>query len=116
MIEFRRLLVEDGHVIIAVPFLQPFHPTPLDFRRYTRTGLEQLAERTGFTILHIWPVHSLAQTLGWIIWAYLEETKNRLGKYFLWLPIYLMTYLFQRASRSQTYTANGFQVVMVKKK
>lgn len=114
MIEFHRLLKENGLVVIAVPFLQPFHPTPMDFRRYTRSGLEQLAERTGFRILHIWPVHSLAQTLGWIIWEYLEERHSRLGKFLYWLPIYIVTRLFQKAPEGQSNTANGFQVVATK--
>ena len=37
--EFHRLLARDGHLVVSVPFLQPFHPTPFDFRRYTRAGL-----------------------------------------------------------------------------
>lgn len=115
MAEFHRLLAAEGYVVVAVPFLQPFHPTPFDFRRYTRTGLEQLAERTGFQILHMWPVHSLAQTLGWITWAYLEERRSKLGKLVCWLPIYIATRLFQRAPAGQTYAANGFQAVMLKK-
>ncbi len=114
MAEFYRLLAPDGYVVIAVPFLQPFHPTPLDFRRYTRTGIEQLAEKTGFRVLHILPVHSLAQTLGWLIWAYLDERRNTFGKLLLWLPIYVTTRLFQRAPKGQTYAANGFQAVMQK--
>jgi SAM-dependent methyltransferase len=114
MAEFHRLLVPDGYVVIAVPFIQPFHPTPYDFRRYTRSGIEQLAERSGFRVLHIWPVHSLAQTLGWIIWAYLEERQSRVGKLLSWLPIYIATRLFQRAPKGQTYAANGFQAIMQK--
>ena len=114
MAEFYRLLVADGYVVIAVPFLQPFHPTPYDFRRFTRSGIEQLAKKTGFQILHIWPVHSLAQTLGWITWAYLEERRSKLGKLLFWLPIYLATRFFQHAPQGQTYAANGFQAVMIK--
>jgi len=114
MAEFYRLLTSGGYAVIAVPFLQPFHPTPFDFRRYTRTGIEQLAEKTGFRVLHIWPVHSLAQTLGWLIWAYLDERRNTIGKLLFWLPIYVTTRLFQRAPKGQTYAANGFQAVMQK--
>jgi len=114
MVEFHRLLRTNGYLVISVPFLQPFHPTPLDFRRYTRSGLEQLAERTGFRVQHIWSVHSLAQTIGWIVWAHLEERQSRLGKLLCWLPIYLSSRLFQRAPHDQYYTANSFQAVMVK--
>lgn len=114
MAEFYRLLKDDGYLVIAVPFLQPYHPTPFDYRRYTRTGIEQLAEKTGFKVLHIFPVHSLAQTLGWILWAYLDEHQYRIAKAIFWLPIYLLTLIFQRETRSDISSANGFQAVMQK--
>jgi SAM-dependent methyltransferase len=114
MLELRRLLKPAGHVAISVPFLQPFHPTPLDFRRYTREGVLQLAERTGFRVIEMHPVHSLAQTLGWLIWAHLEEKRSRLGKLLCWLPIYLATRIVQAPWAGQTFAANSFQAVMVK--
>lgn len=112
--EFYRLLNSGGHLLVSVPFLQPFHPTPYDFRRYTRTGLEQLGVRTGFRLLEMRPVHSLAQTLGWILWAHLEEKKSRLGKVFCWLPIYVFSRFFQKPWSGQHFTANSFQAVFVK--
>lgn len=113
--EFHRLLNSGGHLLVSVPFLQPFHPTPYDFRRYTRTGLEQLGEHTGFSLLEMMPVHSLAQTLGWIIWAYLEERRSRVGKLLCWMPIYVLSRLFQKPRVGQQFTANSFQAVFVKR-
>jgi len=114
MLEFERLLAPGGHVVISVPFLQPFHPTPFDFRRYTREGIVQLAERHRFRVLEMRPVHSLAQTLGWLIWAHLEERRSRMGKLLCWLPIYLVTRFVQKPWPGQAFTANGFQAVLVK--
>ena len=114
MVEFHRLLVPGGHLVVSVPFLQPFHPTPYDFRRYTISGLEQLGEHTGFHLLHVRPIHSPAQTLGWLIWAYLEESGSKLGRLVCWLPIYLASRLFQRAPEGKFHAANAFQAVMVK--
>lgn len=114
MAEFQRLLTADGTLVVSVPFLQPFHPTPFDFRRYTRSGLEQLAEQSGFRVVEIGAVHSLAQTFGWLLWAHLEERRSRIGKLLCWLPIYWATRLSQQAPRSQTYTANSFQAVLMK--
>lgn len=116
MEEFQRLLKPDGNLVISVPFLQPYHHSPTDFRRFTVEGLHQLAEQTGFTITRISAVHSLAQTLGWIIWAALEERGSRLGKMLLWLPIFLLTRIFTTGPASVKYAANSFQVVMVKAK
>lgn len=114
MLEFNRLLVPGGSLVVSVPFLQPFHPTPFDFRRYTRSGLEQLGLRTGFRLLEMNPVHSLSQTIGWILWAHLEERGSRLGKLLLWLPIYFASRLSQRPPEGQIYTANSFQAVFVR--
>jgi len=114
MLELRRLLKAGGHIAISVPFLQPFHPMPYDFRRYTREGILQLAQCTGFRVVEMHPVHSLAQTVGWLIWAHLEEKRSRLGKLICWLPIYVSTRLVQTPWPGQTFAANGFQAVMVK--
>ena len=114
MLEFYRLLVDQGFLVVSVPFLQPFHPTPYDFRRYTRTGLEQLGEKTGFRLVQIQPVHTLAQTIGWLLWSYLEENKNYIGQALLWIPIYLVSLIFQVPRKDTVYTANSFQAVMIK--
>lgn len=115
MAEFHRLLAPGGVLVASVPFLQPFHPTPYDFRRYTRTGLEQLGEKAGFHVLEMRAVHSLAQTLGWLVWAHLEERRCRIGKLLCWLPIYLASRLSQHPPGEQTYTANSFQAVLAKR-
>ncbi len=114
MAEFHRLLAPGGSLVVSVPFLQPFHPTPFDFRRYTRSGLEQLGRRAGFRVVEMRPVHSLAQTLGWLLWAHLEERRSRIGKLLLWLPIYLASRLSQHPPAGQGYTANSFQAVFTK--
>lgn len=114
MAEFSRLLPSGGHLVVSVPFLQPFHPTPFDFRRFTRQGVEQLAQKNGFNLLEIHPVHSLAQTIGWQLWAHLEERKNSFGKLLAWLPISLVTHIWQRPVSGSAGVANAFQAVMVK--
>jgi SAM-dependent methyltransferase len=114
MAEFHRLLIPGGALVVSVPFLQPFHPTPFDFRRYTRSGLEQLGQRAGFKVVEMRAVHSLAQTIGWLLWAHLEERRSRIGKILCWLPIYLASRLSQHPPVGQAFTANSFQSVFVK--
>lgn len=49
--EIGRLVRKGGTVIITAPFMQPFHPDPSDFFRYTKVGLESLFIREGFDII-----------------------------------------------------------------
>jgi hypothetical protein len=56
----------------------------------------------------------LAQTLGWLLWAHLEERRCRVGKLIFWLPIYVASRLFQRSPEGLSGTANAFQAVMVR--
>ena len=74
----------------------------------------QQVEQKGFRVVEMRPVHSLAQTLGWLLWAHLEERRSRLGKLLFWLPIFLASRLSQHPPEGQTQTANSFQAVLVK--
>ncbi|HKY38353.1 MAG TPA: class I SAM-dependent methyltransferase [Polyangiaceae bacterium] len=40
--EFRRVLKPGGSLLVYIPFLQPFHASPHDYRRYTDAGMRQL--------------------------------------------------------------------------
>lgn len=48
--ELHRTLKRGGSLTIQVPFLYPVHDAPLDFSRWTRFGLLQVAEKHGFRI------------------------------------------------------------------
>jgi SAM-dependent methyltransferase len=56
----RRLLAEmqrisRGNILIAVPFLIPYHPDPGDYFRFTHLALERLLRDAGFNSVHITP-------------------------------------------------------------
>lgn len=48
--EIHRILKKKGILILEVPFLYPLHDEPRDFQRYSKYGLEQLADKHGFLI------------------------------------------------------------------
>ncbi|MCZ6784105.1 MAG: methyltransferase domain-containing protein [Proteobacteria bacterium] len=45
--EAHRALAVGGRLYVVAPFLQPFHPAPDDYRRWTLTGLREEVERDG---------------------------------------------------------------------
>jgi SAM-dependent methyltransferase len=109
MREMVRVLRPGGHLLVAIPFLQPFHPCPGDFRRYTGEGLRRLGIDNGLEVIAINPTHTIAQTLGWIIWAYLEEKKSRIRKGVLYPLLWCFTRYCFRTDASLIATANTFQ-------
>jgi SAM-dependent methyltransferase len=107
--EMVRVLRPGGHLVVAIPFLQPFHSCPGDFRRCTIEGMRRLGTASGLEVVAIYPTHTIAQTLGWIIWDYLKEKKSRLRKAILYPLLWCFTRYCCRTDSSLTGTANTFQ-------
>ena len=51
--ESYRILKEDGHMILQVPFQYQVHEAPNDYFRYTRYGLEYIFKKSGFKDIQI---------------------------------------------------------------
>ena len=113
MREFYRLLKSNGYLVLSVPFLQPYHPKP-DFRRYTREGMLELARVHGFETIDILPVHTIAQTITWITWSYLDEKHNRFMQAALWFPFYCWNRVCQKTDFASIDQANSYQMVLRK--
>lgn len=62
--ESRRLLSDDGRLVLSTHRTWLFHPHPTDFRRWARTGLQAELEQRGFEPE---PVRSLVGPLAWTI-------------------------------------------------
>jgi SAM-dependent methyltransferase len=111
--ELSRLLKPGGYMVLCVPFIQPYHPAP-DFRRYSREGMEQLARVHNLEIIAINPTHSLAQTITWIWWSYLQEKRKRVWQGLLWLPFYLWSSTSSRTDFQLHNQSNSYQMVLRK--
>jgi SAM-dependent methyltransferase len=110
MNELARVLRVDGHAVISIPFLQPFHACPTDFRRFTCDGIRQLATLRGLDVIAVYPVHSITQTVCWIVWQHLLEKKSRLRS--LAYPIlWAATRFHCRSDHTAVTVANTFQMV-----
>ncbi len=109
--ELARVVRKGGHVVVAVPFLQPYHACPGDYRRYTADGLAELGRSAGLEVVEILPVHSIAQTFGWILWEYAQEKGGWWRRHVAWAVAFLATRLWNRTDRRLVKNANTFQAV-----
>lgn len=62
--EMARVLRPGGKLLLTVPFLQPLHQLPYDFRRYTPEGLRHGLESAGLEIVEIAPRGNVATAAG----------------------------------------------------
>lgn len=111
MAELARVVRKGGHIVVTVPFLQPYHACPADYRRYTADGLAQLGRNAGLEVVELLPVHSIAQTLGWIIWEYAREKGGVLRTSAAWLIAFVLTSIWSRTDTTVLKNANTVQAV-----
>ena len=111
MRELARVVKRGGHIVVAIPFLQPYHPCPGDYRRYTADGMAQLGRRAGLDVVDVLPVHSLAQTIGWILWESAVEKGGRLRRAAAYAAAYAATRVSYRTDRRLRRNANTFQAI-----
>jgi uncharacterized protein YbaR (Trm112 family) len=64
--EVRRILAPGGRLHVDVPFLQGYHPGPVDYRRYTEQGLRAELERYGFVIEASGVAVGPASAMAWV--------------------------------------------------
>ena len=111
MAELARVVRKGGHIVATVPFLQPYHACPGDYRRYTADGLAQLGRNAGLEVIEVLPVHSFAQTFGWLLWEWASEKQWRVRRAMAYAIAYLVTRFSSRTDRTVVKNANTFQAV-----
>lgn len=65
--EAKRILSSNGTVVIATPFMFPYHPSPNDFHRYTAKTLERALTDAGFVDIHIIPTGTGVFATRWLM-------------------------------------------------
>ena len=69
--EMARVLKPGGKLLLTVPFLQPLHQLPYDFRRYTPEGLRLTLEGAGLEVVELVPRGNVATAAGAVVAQYL---------------------------------------------
>jgi SAM-dependent methyltransferase/uncharacterized protein YbaR (Trm112 family) len=120
--EFWRVLRPGGRVYASLPFLQGYHPSPTDFRRFTRDGARQLFTR--FQIDQLVNTRGSASTVTWVLSVFLAElfSFGNLRLYVLaralfgWLllPLKYLDYLIA-TNPFDHYITSGFTVLARKR-
>ncbi len=72
--DYRRLLEESarvlktkGKILVVVPFLFPYHPSPNDFHRYTSAALERALSSAGFEDIEVTSLGSGVFSVRWVL-------------------------------------------------
>lgn len=72
--EMARVLKPGGRLLLTVPFLQPLHQLPHDFRRYTPRGLRELLDAHGFEVELLQARGNVASATGAVLSQWLLRT------------------------------------------
>ena len=116
--EMRRVVRPGGLVYVEVPFLQGYHPDPIDMRRYTQPGLEQKVSEAGFTIVESGVSGGPFSMLAWMLREFPGSLTTGKTAYFVakfisgWLTFWVK-YLdaFARRASNAHILADGFYVL-----
>ncbi len=116
--EMRRVVRPGGLIYIEVPFLQGYHPDPIDMRRYTRPGLEQKVSEAGFQIVESGVAGGPFSMMAWMLREFPGSLTNGKTGYFVtkfisgWLTFWIKYFdaLVRHADNAQIL-ADGFYVL-----
>jgi uncharacterized protein YbaR (Trm112 family) len=116
--EMRRVTRPGGFVYVEVPFLQGYHPDPIDMRRYTRPGLEAKVAEAGFTVVESGVAGGPFSMLTWMLRELPGSLTSGKTAYFIakfiagWLTFWVkyLDALAHRAGNAQVIS-DGFYVV-----
>ena len=115
MAEFHRVLKDEGHLYVAVPFMQPEHLDPTDFWRFTADGLKRIAQQQGFEVIKVEGTHNVYHTIGWIVQEWLTSKKTTLYRFLRYLLFPTLRYLSGHSKTHVFTISSGFKLVAKKR-
>ncbi len=125
--EIYRVLKPGGRLYVSIPFMQPYHADPEDYRRFTSFGLGHLLKKHGFKLLEV-PGNTFGTllTMEYLIFTEVVETikRRRWVNPFRWLYLAVLfvvytlcklgNVLFYPLQKNDTYVSPGSKYLCVK--
>jgi SAM-dependent methyltransferase len=93
--EARRVLKDDGHLVLEFPQMAALNDEPLDFFRFTRHGAESLLARAGFETVEAIAIGGLWTAVGLQILAVLNRVNRGPWRFVTELPVRLLYVIVQ---------------------
>jgi len=90
--ETKRVLKPEGKCVIEVPFINPIHAAPDDYRRYTPDGLIQSLEKIGLIHKEKIYIEDLNWSIRWLLWQRLKMSNTKLSFIYL-VKMILLKYI-----------------------
>lgn len=121
--EIKRILKNDGILILSVPFIYHAHATPYDYFRFSEYGLKKICEDYDFDILEFYYQGYIGTTIMSIINGFLWEqaSKNKLLRNTILLPFLLLIFTINNtlgilldSFKNKNYTPNYWLVLRQK--
>jgi SAM-dependent methyltransferase len=115
--EMARVLRPGGYLILTAPQTWRLHEKPYDFFRYTRFGLQYLAEQNGLRVVHLLPQGGAWATVGQITNnAVLQLVPQRLPVYAAYLIFLTSNLLFGLLDRVWVDTDETINYLLIAQK
>ena len=116
--EIRRVLKKNGVVYIDVPFIQCYHPDPVDYWRFTIKGIELICVRNGLVKIETGVNIGSASAVTWVLMAFFQSffsnrLTNKIFGTFLSILVSPIKYLDKYTIKGQNSTITPSAVYFI---
>lgn len=86
LLEIKRVLKPDGHLLLTTPFIWNEHEIPNDYGRYSSYGLKYLLEKNGFELVKLVKILNGPEFLIVLLQVYLNDFRSWLSEKLSFIP------------------------------